>query len=96
MNLGLLRYASLKTSDLTAPILQDIAGAFGVTMDVTDGLTDEVVSLLRANDVDGLADIVSKKGLVEKLQKLLGRQASAIDDNLIVCPHCNEYINPQA
>lgn len=95
MNLSLLKYANLKTSELTVPILADIGKSLGLDVDVDNDMLASVSSLLVENNVNGLADLAGSPSLFPKLQSLM-QKSEKFDDNLIICPHCGEYINPQA
>lgn len=95
MNLSLLKYAGLKSSELTVPVLADIGQALGFDVDVNDSTLASVSALLAENNINGLADLAGSPALFPKLQALM-QKSEAYDDNLIICPHCHEYINPQA
>lgn len=63
----LAKYGNTRVDDLTPQIIVDIAAAFGYKLDASDELLGQVVSLLRLNDIDSLADIASKPGIFEEL-----------------------------
>lgn len=94
MNLGLLKYMSMRVGDITVDALVDISKALGYEIVGNDELVKTVVELLRKNDVDALSDVLSKPDVIEKLKAIVSTDQGG-DDNLIVCPHCGEYINPQ-
>lgn len=91
MNLSLLKYAGMKSSELTTASLTEIASAFGYQVEADDAMLSNVTGLLREGDVHALADLVSQPKLIEKLTSLFKGQSG--DDNLIICPHCSEFIN---
>jgi len=97
MNLSIVstfaKYGGLKTAELTPAIVADITGALGLETNVSDEKFGQTVALLRENNVDGIADLVTNKGLVDKL-KALFTPAEQTDENMLVCPHCSEYIQP--
>jgi hypothetical protein len=93
--LNLLKFASLKSDELTVPILSEISAGMGFNVAVDDEVLAQVSALLRENNVNGLADLAGSPALFPKLQQLL-QKSPAYDDNLIICPHCGDYINPQA
>jgi hypothetical protein len=93
VNLGLFKYAALKSADLTPAIVVDIAKMLGMEIAMDAHLFNQVVKLLAENDVDGLADLVGTPEVLQKLRALLGSSTVAQDDNLIICPHCRGFIN---
>lgn len=93
--LSLLKYANLTSSQLTAPIVMEIASGLGINASVTDETMGAISSILQSGDINTLADLLGSPSVFPKIQKLLIESANAEDDNLIICPHCREYINPQ-
>ena len=91
---ALAKYAGLTTDQLTREVVQDIATKLGFEVVVDDTKFGEVVNLLKANNVDGLADLIANNDVAEKVKSLL-QPVAAQDDHMIICPHCGEYINPQ-
>lgn len=94
-HLGLLKYATLTSEQLTAPIVMEIAQGLGINADVTDETMESITSILQSGDINTLADLLGSPTIFPKIKDLLIASASAEDDNLIICPHCQEYINPQ-
>jgi len=95
VNLSILKYATLKSSELTAPILTDIANGLGMEVTVTDEVKDQILGILKSDNIDSLADLLGSPAVFPKIQSALMKSADSYDDNLIICPHCHEYINPQ-
>lgn len=94
MNLGLLKYLNLKTSDLTPTVIRDIANQFGRAVDVDEPSTAEIIKYLQANDVNAIADVLGRPEIFEKFKMFVSPVKS--DDALIQCPHCSEFIAPGA
>lgn len=94
-HLGLLKYATLTSGQLTAPIVAEIAQGLGINADVTDETMESITSILKSGDVNTLADLLGSPTIFPKIKDLLIASAAPEDDNLIICPHCQEYINPQ-
>lgn len=92
MNLSLLQYVGLKTSDLTPAIVAEIAKAFGHSIDIDDAGTKGLIGLLQNNQVHELADILGKPELIEKFRTFLKPIKTTDDGNLIQCPHCQEFL----
>jgi hypothetical protein len=92
---SLFKYANLKSADLTPAIVGEIAKTLGMPGEVTDEKFQRVVAMLKDDNVDGMADLVSNKTLIAKLRELLGAPAADEDRNLFICAHCGEYNNPQ-
>lgn len=95
LNLSLLKYATLKSSELTAPIVMEIAKGLGIDAEVTDETMASLSNILKIENIESLADLLGSPTVFPKIQKLLMDSVQAVDDNLIICPHCHEYINPQ-
>lgn len=93
---GLLKFRDLKTDQITVPVLNELAGSIGWKINADESLKQEVASYMQANNVHGIADMVQSKDLVNGFKALLEMRREHNDTNMIVCPHCNEYINPQS
>lgn len=92
--LSLLKYAAVTTDMLTPVIVGDIVKVItSRDVPVDNKLFNEIVESLKADDVDRLADIAQKPELVSRLKTLIESRDSAIDDNMIICPHCGEYFS---
>jgi len=93
---SLSKYANLKTADLTQPILAEIVSALGFSDAVSTEQFGAVANLLRENNVDGVADLIPNEVVVKKLKGFFSPQvkAAANDDNMFVCPACEEYSQP--
>jgi len=92
----LLKYKDLKSDQLSADVLKEVGAALGFEFNTTRERLDEVVSRLKADDIDGLMDMADNKSTLEFLKKAFTSWTSEDgggDKNLLACPHCGEYIN---
>lgn len=88
----LSKYGTLKTADLTVEILQDIATALAFDLTVDDKVLGLVTSLLRENDIDGLADLLGKPEILAKMtQFFTGEQEPPAREVIRVCNHCGNF-----
>lgn len=91
---GLSRFMNLSTSDLTIEVVRDIAKVFGKEVDVTDDTVRAIADLARENNVDKLADVLGKPETMKRVMEIIMAPPPSAkqDDDLIICPHCSEYI----
>lgn len=96
--LALAKYLSYKLADLTFEDLQAIARGleFG---EITPEAADSVRALLASENVDAVADILSRPALIEKIKGfVVPPKENAI---VVQCEHCHNFIklefegNPQ-
>lgn len=66
----LQKYGSLKTADLSVDVLREITGALGLDVIVDTPTTQSVVSMLRDNNIDGVADLMSHQDILPKVLSL--------------------------
>lgn len=77
MNLmSLLKYASLKSDELTAPVIADIASAFGHKLNADDVNVAAFADAMRAGDASTVADILNKPALWVKFAELAKTERS--------------------
>lgn len=79
------KYASLKSSEMTAEVLREIADVAGLAY-TEQGLTD-VVEMIRQGDLDTIADYMSQP---DRLRALMSHLAPTPEPVLCRCPHCQE------
>lgn len=93
MNLSLLKYVGLKTSDLTPVIVRDIAKALGHEFDPDEPTFGAIVGMLKDNNIHDLAEVLGKPEMIERFAKFLKPNMGEGDTNLVICPHCGGYIS---
>lgn len=90
--MSLLKYKDLRTDQLTIDVIRDVAGVLDLPTDhIGAPIVEQVMALLRENNIDAVADIVSNSGVWPKLVTLMQPPT----EELIKCPHCGEFILPQ-
>lgn len=78
---------SRKTADLSVKDIQSVADAFGAGTTITEEHKNLALSLLKAEDIDKVSDILAKPELIEKLKTFL-TPPQAEPMGIIQCPHC--------
>lgn len=82
----------VKVADLTVEHVQTVAKALGLGASVTDETVSNVAAVMKAANVDAVADLIRSPEQVELVVKALG--LAPPDENLIICPHCSGFIVP--
>lgn len=87
--LALAKYLTYKLNDLTVADLQAIASGLDLGS-VTPEIAEQAINLLRSENIDGVADILSRPDLLDKIKGLV----VPAKENAIVfqCGHCNNFI----
>lgn len=96
----LQRYGSLRSDQLTVDVLRDVVGAFGVQKQLSPHVTEQVVELLRKDDIDTLADLAGNPAALQQLiafvKGLPDDSASAATDDansgaVKACRFCGKF-----
>lgn len=88
----LSKYGSLRSSEITSGIIQEVASTFGKTIDQVT--CDRVASVLTFDDGHSLAEFIQAPGNFEKVLTAIGTPPDSVqndsDDDLVTCSACNE------
>lgn len=87
----LAKYLNVQSSDITAPMVVDIAGALGQKLEPGDVNIQEITGALAASDVSRLSDLLGREELFPKIVELF-RAKSADKTSKVVtrlCPVCD-------
>lgn len=91
MNLSLLQYVGLKTSDLTPAVVSEIAQAFGKKVNIDEPGTKGLITLLQQNDVHALADLLGRPELMQKFKVFISPRVQTEEGQILQCRHCGEF-----
>lgn len=78
-----MRYKSLKSTELTADIVRDLAVAADVPYSQSG--IEAVISYVRSGDTVVLGDLLNQPGAIDHVLSLLSPEPESL---LIKCPHC--------
>lgn len=87
----LFKYGNHTVGDLTAEVIVDIAQAFGITAKVTNETVADVVALLRASDIDKLADLMGRPEVLPKVMEMIQGTPEPTSEIVRKCRHCNKF-----
>lgn len=88
--LSLMKYANVTISELKPEIINDILSALGQDELVAPDDLSGIIEVLRADDVDKLADMLQRPDVLPKIMPHLVKKDD--DMNMIICPHCDGFV----